>query len=272
MRFLKALVRAVGRRGIAFLGYREHRTGHSLVLVPTDDNAREHAYELASYVLETRLKELLNSTGITVVVDVGANEGQFARRLREMGYRGRIVSFEPNPALLPLLQAQSDRDGQWTVVAAALGAEEGDADLNVTSSSDYASLHTVQPDAAPGRTDAMAITGRPRVAVTTMAKWFALHPELLGEHDRLFIKTDTQGHDLEVLTGAGPVLARAVLLLAELAQLPLYAGVPLVGDGISWLRERGFALAALAPVGGIDPVSGAAVEFDGLFVALPKRA
>jgi FkbM family methyltransferase len=271
MRFLKEIMRAVGHRGIAFLGYREHRTGHALVLVPATDGAREHAYELASYVLETRLQELLHSTGITIVIDVGANEGQFARRLREMKYRGRIVSFEPNPALLPALQAQAERDGQWTVVASALGAEEGEAELHVTASSDYASLHALEPDTAPGRTDAMAITDRPRVAITTLARWVEEHPGTVGEHDRLFIKTDTQGHDLEVLTGAGPLLPRALLILSELAQLPLYAGVPLVGEGISWLRDRGFALAALAPVGGIDPASGAAVEFDGLFVALTPK-
>ncbi len=261
-------MRAIGHRGVAMLGYREHRTGNSLVLVPRTDGLQEHAYELASYVLETRLQELIHGKGITVVIDVGANEGQFARRLREMGYQGQIVSFEPNPALHATLQAQVDRDPLWQLVPVALGAIEGELELNVTASSDYASLHALNPDASPGRVDAMAITDRPRVRVDTLAGWATRHPDLFGPQERLFIKTDTQGHDLEVLAGAGHLLLLASMVLVELAQLPLYHDVPLVSEGIGWLRARGFALAALAPVGGIDPTSGAAVEFDGLFVSL----
>ena len=53
--------------------------------------------------LET-LSRFLSDFRVDCVFDIGANTGQYGARLRQTGYRGLIVSFEPNPSAFAKLQ------------------------------------------------------------------------------------------------------------------------------------------------------------------------
>ena len=44
-----------------------------------------------------RLRDCLTAHDINLVLDVGANIGEFVQKIRRLGYRGLVVSFEPNP-------------------------------------------------------------------------------------------------------------------------------------------------------------------------------
>jgi len=61
--------------------------------------SRSLGIDLKRYNIQTseaaKMQRLLAYHNIDLVFDVGTNIGQYAKLLRELGYSGRIVSFEP---------------------------------------------------------------------------------------------------------------------------------------------------------------------------------
>ena len=69
------------------------------------------------YVELNRLKRLLETLDINCVLDVGANKGQFVEKVRGIGFRGRIVSFEPLRREFTQLSSRFRGDAQWRGVS-----------------------------------------------------------------------------------------------------------------------------------------------------------
>ena len=138
-------------------------------------------------------KNPLERLGIMVFLGVGANDGTFAQGIRDMGYKGRIVSFEPNPTEFKKVEAFAARDANWTAEWCALGSEAGTASLNITdNNSVFSSLLT------PAK--ALPVS---RVVEVPVHRLDEIWSRVLKDQDRAFLKTDTQGFDLHVLQGLG---------------------------------------------------------------------
>ena len=207
------------------------------------------------------LKRLLSQSDIDLVIDVGANRGQYGRLLRSIGYTGRIVSYEPNPAAYGVLQATASRDDRWEVFCLALGREQCERTLWVPKADDLASL---RPVTAFGRqVFAEKIVAREAVNVT-VSTLDNEYRRIKGESRRPLLKLDTQGFDLEVLKGADGCLREFCVIQVELSFLPLYEGVARYRDVLPWLESRGFRVSALTP--GCRTVEGLLVEADAFLV------
>ena len=74
------------------------------------------------------------------MLDVGAHVGQYGRFLRNIGYTGHIVSFEPVLANFARLERASAGDPKWTVRRLALGHEEGTIPINVANVTQFSSF------------------------------------------------------------------------------------------------------------------------------------
>ena len=88
-----------------------------------------------SLVQEPGLWDFLDTRKVDLVIDVGANAGQFAREIRSMGYRGRIHSFEPLAAAFAELEGHAARDPLWDVSNVGVGSRAGKLEINIARNS-----------------------------------------------------------------------------------------------------------------------------------------
>ena len=77
---------------------------------------------------EQRRERLFETLGTDLVLDVGANAGQYGVEIRRNGYTGRIVSFEPASETFARLREACHADPLWTARQLAMGSEPGSGD------------------------------------------------------------------------------------------------------------------------------------------------
>lgn len=218
---------------------------------------RKQGYEFVRYPI----RQVLDDAGVTVVLDVGANLGQYGQELRHLGYRGRIVSFEPQPGPFRTLAACAAADPLWDVSPLALGSEPGTATLNVSEQDASSSLLPILP-AHVASAPASRYTGTVEVDVNTVDRVFDTH---CRPDDVVFLKVDTQGFEREVLAGAAGALGRVAGLQLEMSLVPLYDGGPLIEDLVGSLRAFGFVPVWLNH-GFKDAETQRLLQVDGLFL------
>lgn len=210
------------------------------------------------------LRRFFEAFAIDALIDVGANEGQYALSARkDAGFAGHIFSFEPNPDVFAILAARAARDPQWHVFNMALSDFDGVAEFHIMAAHQFSSI------AKPAERLDPIFESRNRVEKTVQMQCRRLDgmlDELLKPHglSRLFLKMDTQGHDRAVCEGAGARLAEMVGVQSELAVRPQYEGAADYRAMIGYLEERGFVPNAFfANNKGHFPLL---VEMDGIFL------
>jgi FkbM family methyltransferase len=206
-----------------------------------------------------QLRAVLDSQRIDVILDVGANIGQFGRELRRhVGYRGRIVSFEPMRRAHAALSRAAVGDPRWEVAPrTAIGAHAGSVTLHIAGNSASSSVLRMLPAHSAAAPESRYV-GTEMVPVEPLD---ALAPAYLRDDSRALLKIDTQGYESEVLRGAQQTLTRVVGLQLELSLVPLYEGQLLMPEMLQRIEALGFELWGLAPAF-VDRRSGRTLQLD----------
>ena len=182
---------------------------------------------------------MLSAHGVNLVFDVGANVGQFARSLRDAGYRGRIVSFEPLSHAREKLKTASEGDDLWEIgPRAVVGDRDGEIEFHTAGNSVSSSALKMLGEHVKAAPES-AYVGSERLPLRRLD---GIGREYIRPDSVLFIKIDTQGFEHQVLQGARELLKRSVGLHLELLFVPLYQGQHTFDELISESKALGFEM------------------------------
>src|ERR1017187_3332002 len=213
--------------------------------------------QLTSLQIASSLREF----NIDLVLDVGANTGQFASELRHWGYIGKIVSFEPLTTAHSALSLACADDAKWDAYPrCALGDHIGEVEINIAGNSESSSILPMLESHRSASPES-EYKGKEIVPIKTLD---AVAEPYLKEARAVFLKIDTQGFEWQVLDGARNILPHIKGVMVELSLLPLYDGQRLWREVTERLEAEGFILWTLKPAF-TDQVSGRTFQVDGIF-------
>lgn len=206
-----------------------------------------------------RLAKLLKHHDVDLVLDVGANRGQYATYLRYLGYTGTIVCFEPLPEPYAQLQKLAERDHRLLCAPRmAIGDVDGKITVNIAANDESSSiLSSLNHD----ENSLHKAIGAEKVVINRLD---AVATAFVAASSRPFLKIDVQGYERKVLAGAVRLLPQFVGLQIELSFTPLYKGENSYREIIDFLEKEGFQLYDMNPCYS-DPMTGRTYQADAVF-------
>ena len=208
------------------------------------------------------LTNLFSLYDIRCVIDVGANAGQYGRFLRNLGFDGHIVSFEPVNNVFDKLREEAKGDPKWHCYNLALGDKPEDKIINVYSSTVFSSFLEAT-DYAKGIWKSLEQNQEEVVSVVTLDDMVVEIEKITG-CNRFYLKLDTQGYDQPAFRGARATMDKVAAMQTELSMIHVYDGMPDPLDILKEFTAPGFFVAGMYPINRDESL--AVIEFDCVLV------
>jgi FkbM family methyltransferase len=185
------------------------------------------------------LLEHLRENGFspTVILDIGANAGEWSRVAADVFASSRILMFDGDPENEPALHNTVREIGTRSSYSLCLlGPEKKDEvtfyrpEAGTTGSSVLPEMTSYDKEAI--RLPMDTLDGRTDMASLSKA----------GLGAPLLMKLDVQGFELEILKGGKRTLQAAEVVIMEASLLPYNEGAPLFADVVAFMHQEGFAV------------------------------
>ncbi|HVI44175.1 MAG TPA: FkbM family methyltransferase [Chitinophaga sp.] len=178
---------------------------------------------------------------LQTVLDVGANQGQFALAATHFYPNASIHAFEPVPETYAVLQRNTRRSSNIHTYNFALGSNTGTLEFYSNAYSHASSaleVSELQRKTLPFTANVQQI----EVPVKRLDEWL----QGIRVNAPLLLKLDVQGFEKEVLKGAANCMDRVDYLLFETSFVAMYNGEPLFDEMHNYVKSLDFEF--IAPV------------------------
>lgn len=194
------------------------------------------------------------------MLDVGASAGEYTEEIRRLGYKGRIVSYEPLSSVYSVLWKKAQADELWDTYRCALGEKEEQTFINIAGNSDSSSLLNMLPLHVQSAPESKYV-GQELINVVTLDSVF---DAICNADDNVYLKIDVQGYESRVLRGAEKALRRIDTIQIEMSLKPLYADSPLFDEMHELMSKQKYQLVSIEP-GHESRESGELLQFDAIY-------
>lgn len=215
---------------------------------------RNMGYDIVKH---KQLPEWLHLHHVDIVLDIGANDGRYVTELRESGWKGKIVSFEPQPAVYKRLENRMKNDAAWSGHQLGLGSTDSTLQMNAYGLDVLSSfLKKKEDDQSLKQID------------VPVKRPDSMFDDIMGGSKKPFVKIDTQGYEMEIIRGFGSRIEDVIGWQIELSVQPIYESQPTMEEVITCMRSNNFSLWRIIP-GLRQPSTLQAMEYDGIFFRNP---
>lgn len=209
---------------------------------------------------ENELLKILKSVNTDLVLDIGANKGQFGSALYNYGYQGKMLSFEPLSKMHELLKNEAGKHNGWTVYdRCCIGENEGTTTINVSNlvgNSSILDIKSTQYNVAQSH-----YVDKEDVPQITLAS--LNNNDLVSAAKNIFVKMDIQGYEHFVLSQVPNTSYRINGFYLELSLVKLYDNQEDYLYICKQLRDFGYDLVYIEPE---SIRSGRMIQFNGVFL------
>jgi len=202
---------------------------------------RKMARESLSYLVResNRFYEILQKNQIDLILDVGAHDGITGILLRDHGYKGRIVSFEPISEVFERLKEWSRFAPPWESYNYALGLEEGEKKIKILGNKPASSFLNGK-SLLKKELEKYGGADVEREELVKIKRLDDVYYELLNNSKSVLLKIDTQGYEKHVLDGAMNALRHIRLVKMELSFVEVYEGETRLQEMIPYMETLGY--------------------------------
>jgi FkbM family methyltransferase len=210
--------------------------------------------------LENELLKIIKEINVDLILDIGANKGQFGAMMYDYGYSNKMLSFEPLSEMYKLLTDCSGAFEKWHIYErCCIGDSETTTNINVSNMVGNSSIMPIKSTKYNvQQSHYIASEEVKQITLETLN-----HDALIKASKNIFIKMDVQGFEHIILSKLKDINYKVAGFYIELSLVNLYEGQEDYLYICKQLKDLGYDLVYIVPE---SIRNGRMIQFNGVFL------